>query len=44
MSRAVAVFERSWDSLARRHGWQETWTLGGRGEDAIASVNYDLKR
>ena len=38
VSRAVAVFERSWDSFARRHGWRETWTLGGRGDGPIVTV------
>jgi len=30
VSLAFAVLERSWESLAWRHGCVETWTFGGR--------------
>jgi len=30
VSRAFVVLERSWESLACRHGCVETWTFGGR--------------
>lgn len=36
-SRALVVLERSCDSLARRQGCVETWTLGGR-EDMMSSL------
>ena len=36
VSRALASFDRSWESLARKHGWVETWTLIGSDEEAIA--------
>ena len=36
VSRALASFDRSWESLARKHGWVETWTLTGSDEEAIA--------
>lgn len=36
VSRALASLDRNWESLARRHGWVETWALGGSGEEAIA--------
>ena len=36
VSRALASFDRSWESLARTHGWVETWTLTGSDEEAIA--------
>ena len=36
VSRLLASFERSCESLARRHGWVETWTLDGKDEEAIA--------
>lgn len=29
VSRVEAEWERSWESLALRQGWEETWTLGG---------------
>ncbi len=35
VSRALASLDRSWESLARRHGWVETWTLGGSDGEAI---------
>ena len=35
VSRAFASLDRSWESLARRHGWDETCTLAGRDEEAI---------
>ena len=35
VSRALVPLERSCDSLARRHGCWEMWTLGGRVEEAI---------
>ena len=37
MSRALVLEERSWDSLARRQGWVDWWTVGGRGggEDIV---------
>lgn len=36
VTRALASFDRSWESLARRHGWVETCALGGSGKEAIA--------
>ena len=36
VSRALASFDRNWESLARRHGWAETWALTGSDEEAIA--------
>lgn len=29
---ALVLLDLSWLSFARRHGWSETWTLGGNGE------------
>lgn len=29
-SRALVLEERSWDSLARRQGWVDRWTVRGR--------------
>jgi hypothetical protein len=30
VSRGLVLCERSWDSLAWRQGWEETWTFEGR--------------
>lgn len=32
VSRAFVVLSRSWESLAWRHGWVETWTFEGRDD------------
>lgn len=40
-SRAEASLERSWDSLARRQGWVETWMLRGRGEEGVGEVEEE---
>jgi hypothetical protein len=38
VSRALVVLDRSWESLAWRHGCVETWTLGGRDEELMLTV------
>lgn len=41
VSRALVLEERSWDSLARRQGWVERWTVGGRvGEDDMVEGGF----
>lgn len=44
VSRTLASFDRSWESLARRHGWVETWALGGSEKEAIAEVEAIVGR
>lgn len=36
VSRALASFERSWESLARRHGCVETWMFDGKEDGGNA--------
>jgi hypothetical protein len=41
VSLAFVDEDRSWLSFARRHGWEETWTFGGR-EEAIVVSETDI--
>ena len=41
VSRALAEFDRSRESLAWRHGWVERCTFGGR--EKAAMISYDVK-
>lgn len=43
VSRALASLDRNWESLSRRHGWVETWALGGSDEEAIAGAGAGSK-
>ena len=38
VSRTLVLAERRRESLARRHGWVEMWTLEGRFGDDMAAV------
>lgn len=39
VSRAFAVLSRSWESLAWRHGWEDTWTFGGSEGGIVKKVD-----